>query len=99
MLLIAGYVYVPPADIDEFIADAQATYPVGAANPGNHLLSFALHDATAGAVTVLEKWESREALDHHLATPEVTGIFAKWAPRMRNEVRLYDALNERDPRA
>ncbi|GAA3664532.1 hypothetical protein [Microbacterium marinilacus] len=53
--MIAGHVYVPPADIDEFIADAQATYPVGAANPGNRLLSFAIHDAAAGAVTVLEK--------------------------------------------
>jgi len=30
---------------------------------------------------------------------EVIGLIKKWGPKMRNEVRMYDASNERDPRA
>jgi quinol monooxygenase YgiN len=77
----------------------RATYPVAAANPGNILLSFCVDDADAGKITVLEQWTSQEALEQHLATPEVISIFTKWGPRMRNEARKFDASNERDPRA
>ncbi|MDR7302945.1 putative quinol monooxygenase [Haloactinomyces albus] len=99
MIIIAGRVQVSPADLDEFIADARATYPVAAANPGNILISFCVDDATTGTVTVLEEWSSQEALDRHLSAPEVIAIFTKWGPRMHNQVRKFDALNERDPRA
>lgn len=99
MLIIAGHVHVDPHDVEEFITEAKATYPIAAQNPGNILLSFCVDDATAGTITVLEKWQSQEALSAHLSTPQVQQIFTKWAPRMRNEVRMYDARNERDPRA
>ncbi|AZM58197.1 MULTISPECIES: putative quinol monooxygenase [unclassified Streptomyces] len=98
-LIVAGRVFVPPEDVETFVAEAQATYPIAAANPGNVLISFCVEDAAAGAVTVLEQWASQEALDRHLAAPEVVALFAKWSPHMRNEVRKYDARNERDPRA
>ncbi len=98
-ILIAGRVFVPAEDVETFIAEARATYPIAAANPGNVLISFCVEDAATGTVTVLEQWASQEALDRHLATPEVTGLFAKWSPYMRNEVRKFDARNERDPRA
>ena len=98
MIVIAGQVHIDPSDVREFIADAEATYPVAAANPGNVLLSFCVHDADAGTITVLEQWSSEEALKRHLSTPEVVAVFTKWGPRMRNEVRKFDAINERDPR-
>lgn len=98
-LIVAGRVFVPADDVETFVAEAQATYPIAAANPGNVLISFCVEDAAAGTVTVLEQWASQEALDRHLAAPEVMALFAKWSPHMRNEVRKYDALNERDPRA
>lgn len=98
-LIVAGRVFVPAGDVETFIAEAQATYPIAAANPGNVLISFCVEDAAAGSVTVLEQWASQEALDRHLAAPEVLALFAKWGPHMRNEVRKYDAFNERDPRA
>ena len=98
-IIIAGRVFVPAEDVEAFIAEAQATYPIAAANPGNVLISFCVEDAATGTVTVLEQWTSQEALDRHLATPEVMALFAKWSPHMRNEVRKFDALNERDPRA
>ncbi|MBI0383805.1 antibiotic biosynthesis monooxygenase [Streptomyces albiflaviniger] len=98
-IIVAGRVFVPADDIETFIAEAQATYPIAAANPGNVRISFCVEDAAAGTVTVLEQWASQEALDRHLATPEVMALFTKWGPRMRNEVRKFDVLNERDPRA
>jgi quinol monooxygenase YgiN len=97
-IIVAGRVFVPAEDVETFVAEAQSTYPIAAANPGNVLISFCA-DAATGTVTVLEQWASQEALDRHLATPEVMALFAKWGPRMRNEVRKFDALNERDPRA
>jgi quinol monooxygenase YgiN len=98
VIVIAGHVHVDPQDVDEFITDAQRTYPVAVANPGNLLISFCA-DIPAGTITVLEQWISQEALDQHLAAPEVVAIFTKWGPRMRNDVRKFDAINERDPRA
>ena len=98
MILIAGHVHIAPEDVSEFLADAEATYPVAAGNPGNVLISFCPHDKAAGSITVLEQWTSQEALDKHLSAPEVIEIFTKWGPRMVNEVRKFDALNERDPR-
>ncbi|MFF3489196.1 putative quinol monooxygenase [Streptomyces sp. NPDC002701] len=98
-IIVAGRVFVPAEDVETFIAEAQSTYPIAAANPGSVLISFCVDDAATGSVTVLEQWASQEALDRHLATPEVMALFAKWGPHMRNEVRKFDALNERDPRA
>ncbi|MGC0420058.1 putative quinol monooxygenase [Embleya sp. AB8] len=98
-IIIAGRVFVPAKDVETFIAEAQSTYPIAAANPGNVSISFCVEDAATGTVTVLEQWASQEALDRHLATPEVMALFAKWSPHMRNEVRRFDVLNERDPRA
>ncbi|MEU7145361.1 antibiotic biosynthesis monooxygenase [Nocardia sp. NPDC046473] len=98
-IIVSGRVFVPTRDVETFVAEAQSTYPIAAANPGNLLISFTLHDAASGTVTVLEQWSSQEALDRHLATPEVKALFTKWIPHMRNEVRKFDVTNERDPRS
>jgi hypothetical protein len=54
VIIIAGQVHVDPQDVDEFIADAQRTYPVAAADPGNLLISFC-PGIPAGTITVLER--------------------------------------------
>ncbi|WP_253831066.1 putative quinol monooxygenase, partial [Prauserella aidingensis] len=63
------------------------------------ITSFCVDDAATGTVTVLEEWDSHEALDRHLSEPEVVAVFTKWGPRMDNKVRKFDAHNERDPRS
>ncbi|WP_019067960.1 putative quinol monooxygenase [Streptomyces hokutonensis] len=98
-VIIAGRVFVPAEDVETFVAEARATsYPLAAANPGNVMISFCVEDAAAGSVTVLEQWASQEALDRHVATPEITALLTKWGPRIRNEVRGFHA-DEKDPRA
>lgn len=91
-VIIAGRVHVPAEDVQTFVTEARATsYPLAAANPGNVMISFCVEDAATGTVTVLEQWADQEALDRHVATPEVTALLTKWGPRIRNEVRRFDA--------
>ncbi|XDA97997.1 antibiotic biosynthesis monooxygenase [Sulfitobacter sp. LCG007] len=98
MLIIAGHVFVPPADVEEFIADARATLPLGRSAEGNLFFSFTLDDPAEGSVVVYERWRDRAALDAYLGRSEVIAIFTKWSGRMRNKVMMYDASNERSPR-
>ncbi|MFD8131431.1 antibiotic biosynthesis monooxygenase [Streptomyces mirabilis] len=85
--------------VQTFVEEARAmSYPLAAANPGNVMISFCVEDAATGTVTVLEQWASQEALDRHVATPEVTALLTKWGSRIRNEVRRFQA-DETDPRA
>ncbi|WP_010187652.1 putative quinol monooxygenase [Sphingomonas sp. PAMC 26605] len=99
MLIIAGHVFVAPSDVDAFMTDARATLPFGRSADGNLFFSFTLDDPGEGSVTVLERWRDRTALNAYLARPEVVEIFQRWGGRMRNEVKMYDASNERSPRA
>jgi quinol monooxygenase YgiN len=99
MLIIAGHVYVDPANIEEFVADARANIAGARAQPGCLFFSFALDDPADGSMLVLERWRDQEALDAYLARPEVVAVFEKWAGRMTSEVRKFDGMNERSPMA
>ncbi len=96
-IIIAGRVFLPPEQVRAYLADAQALYPIGTANPGCRLISFGLDDEAAGIVTILEHFSSQEAQDRHFSDPEVVAFLTKWGPHMRNEVLKFDAANERNP--
>lgn len=98
MLIIVGHVFVAPSEVEEFIADTRATLPLGRSAEGNLFFSFTLDDPAEGSVVIYERWRDRAALDAYLGRPEVITIFTKWSGRMRNEVMMYDASNERSPR-
>ena len=98
MIIIAGIVYVLPEEVEQFVEEARATIPLGLDNPGCLSISFTLEDKEKGAMLVLERWKDQSSLDKHLSQPQVMSLFAKWGPNMRNQVKKYDALNERDPR-
>jgi quinol monooxygenase YgiN len=97
-LILAGRVYVTPSEVEELVAEAQQTVPLALANKGCLLIAFTLDDLAAGSMLVLEHWRSQEALEAHLAKPEVVALFTKWGSKMKNEVRKFDASNERSPR-
>jgi quinol monooxygenase YgiN len=94
-IIIAGRVFLPPQQVRDYLADAQALYPIGDANPGARLISFGLDDEAAGIVTILEHFDSQEAQDRHFSHPDVVAFLTKWSPQMRNEVLKFDAVNER----
>lgn len=98
MIIIAGYVNVSPKEVENFVAEARKTIPLGLNNPGCISISFTLEDKEKGTMLVLERWKDQTSLDKHLSQPEVIALFTKWGPIMRNHVKKYDGLNERDPR-
>jgi quinol monooxygenase YgiN len=97
-LIVVGRVYVAPTEVEQLVAEVQQTIPLALANPGCLLIAFTLDNLAAGSMLVFEHWRSQEALEAHLAKPEVGALFTKWGSRMRNEVRKFDATNERSPR-
>jgi quinol monooxygenase YgiN len=99
MLIIAGQVFVNTLEIETFVSEARKTIPLAYENEGCLFISFTVDDHKQGSMLVLERWKDRESLDKHLSRIEVIELFTKWGPKMRNEVRMYDASNERDPRA
>jgi quinol monooxygenase YgiN len=99
MLIIAGLVFVDNSKIEKFVAEARKTIPLAYENEGCLFISFTLEDFNNGSMLVLERWEDRQSLDKHLSRVEVVDLFTEWGPKMRNEVRMYDAANERIPRA
>jgi quinol monooxygenase YgiN len=99
MLIIAGQVFVDTSEIETFVAEARKTIPLAYENKGCLFISFTVDDHNAGSMLVLERWKDRISLDEHLSRIEVKELFTKWGSKMRNEVRMYDASNERDPGA
>ncbi|RBY86193.1 putative quinol monooxygenase [Blastococcus sp. TF02A-26] len=61
------------------------------AEPGCEL--YALHEAD-GVLVMIEKWESREALNTHMTAPALTAIGPKLAGKVSGapEVQLLDPL-------
>ena len=99
MLIITGQVFVDTSEIETFVAEARKTIPLAYENEGCLFISFTVDDHKDGSMLVVERWKDRISLDKHLSRTEVIELFTKWGPKMRNEVRMYDASNERDPRA
>ena len=90
MIIATGYVYLDPGETDEFLRDVWATYPVAYTNPGCGLIAFCRDDTGSGRVVMIEKWQSREALERHAHTPEVRALGQKWGSRIRDETQIYD---------
>lgn len=98
MIIVAGNVFVSSDEVETFVNEARKTIPLGLSNPGCVNLTFTVDDKEKGSMLVFELWKDQASLDKHLTQPEVITLFTKWAPKMRNEVKKYDALNERNPR-
>jgi len=85
--------------METFVAEARKTIPVAYENKGCLFISFTVDDHKDGSMLVVELWKDRISLDKHLSKIEVIELFTRWVPKMHNEGRMYDASNERDPRA
>lgn len=95
MIILNGRIKAAPADVRELAADLVAGVPRTRAEDGCLEYGFALEDAEAGTILVIERWRDQAALDTHLATPEIAELFGKWGGRFEVEVRMFDASNER----
>jgi quinol monooxygenase YgiN len=99
MLIIAGGIRMKNrAELTEFVEDARKSIPAARASDGNVSFTCMVDDSNAGYAFMFERWRDENALQAYLARPEVTALFAKWGYRIENDVKKFDAFNERSPR-
>jgi quinol monooxygenase YgiN len=73
--VVVTAVFHPVADRkDELVAALRASIPAVHDEEGCRL--YAIHDAEDGTITMIEKWDSREALAAHSAGPAVEALRA-----------------------
>ena len=99
MLIVAGGIRLKnPSDLNEFVEDARKSIPAARASDGNISFTCMVDDAVAGEAFMFERWRDESALQTYLTRPEVAALFAKWGHRIENDVKKFDASNERSPR-
>ena len=99
MLIVAGGIRLKdPSDLNKFVADAREGIPAARASDGNITLTCMVDDAVAGDAFMFERWRDERGLQAYLARPEVAALFAKRGHRVENDVKKFDALNDRSPR-
>lgn len=95
MLIVTGTLFVPPIDLARFVAEMDNMAPVTRKRDGQLSYDTAVLDAAAGRLLVAERWRDEAALAAHLRAKETTAFVSRWAGRLRGDVRVYDAENER----
>ena len=95
MLIVTGTLSVLPDDVSSFIADMSDLAAVTRKRDGNLSYDIALIDAAAGQLLVAERWRDEAVLAAHLRAKDTTAFVSLWAGRLRGEVSVYDAANER----
>ncbi|WP_156678074.1 putative quinol monooxygenase [Sphingomonas profundi] len=95
MIILNGRIKTSPEDVRALAADLVAGVARTRKEDGCIEYGFALEDAEAGTILVIERWRDQASLDTHLATPEIAELFGKWGGRFEAQVRMFDASNER----
>lgn len=95
MLIVIGYVHVPPADAAAFVEDIAAFARVARARDGCLFFALAPDGPQEGRMLVAERWRDQATLDAHLSAEDTAAFRARWQARMRSDVAKFDAANER----
>ncbi len=95
MLIVTGYVHVPPADAAAFVEDVAAFARVARARDGCLFFAVAPDRTQEGRMLVAERWRDQAALDAHLSAEDTAAFVARWRARMTSDVAKFDAANER----
>jgi quinol monooxygenase YgiN len=95
MLIVAGYISVDPADLDQFHNDLNALSVATRKRIGNISYNAAIDEPGAGRLLVLERWANDGALRAHLDAADTVSFVDRWSGRMRSDIRIYDTSNER----
>ena len=95
MLIVAGYVHLDPADIEQFAIDIRRLIETTRSRDGCLFYAVALDDPLAGRMLVIERWRDQPALTAHLAALDTIAFVERWQGRMSGDVLKYDVANER----
>lgn len=95
MLIVTGYISVPPADLPRFLDEAGLLARVTRQRDGNLSYDIAVLDAAVGRLLVAERWRDEAALAAHLRANDTVAFVVRWEERMISDVGQYDADNGR----
>lgn len=96
MLIVTGYVQVPPSDLPVFIRHLADLAKATRERDGALSYDAGVIDASRGRLLVMERWRDQQALDAHLAAADTVAFVARWGQRLSTTIRKYDATRERD---
>ena len=97
MIILAGTAQVDSSMVQDFLADAKRSEAAARQADGNLAFFCAIENADTGHILFYERWRDQAALESYVSRSEVQAIFARWGSAMRNDVRKFDATNERGP--
>jgi len=95
MLIVTGYVQVPPSDLPAFTRDLADLAQATRERDGALSYDAAVIDASRGRLLVMERWRDQQALSAHLAASDTIAFVAQWGARLSADIRKYDATRER----
>lgn len=95
MIIVTGYVQVPPSDLKAFIRDLADLAEATRERDGVLSYDAAVVDPSCGRLLVMERWRDQQALSAHLAAADTIAFVARWGQRLSADIRKYDATRER----
>ncbi|WP_230170578.1 putative quinol monooxygenase [Rhizobium sp. CECT 9324] len=95
MLIVTGYVHVDPTDLPQFLIDLQGLAVATRQRPGNISYDAAVADPQTGRLLIAERWSDQSALRAHLDADATRAFIDRWHGRMRGDIQMYDAGNQR----
>ena len=97
MLIVAGTVRVPPANIEAFRPHMAAMMAASQAEDGCFAYGYAEDVTEPGLLHVFERWRDQAALDAHFQTPHMAAWRAAWPSFGVSHRKLfaYEVASER----
>lgn len=78
MIIVTGYVEVPPSDLKDFTRDLAGLTEATRARDGVLSYDAAVVDPSRGRLLVVERWRDQQALSAHLAAADTIAFVARW---------------------
>ncbi len=97
MVIVAGSIFVDPAQVERFVAAVVPLAQKTRKEDGCLHYALVVDDAAKGEIVVLERWRDEPALRAHLATDHVKLFLEQVGGIVKGmTAKLYDVSNERD---
>lgn len=96
MIIVIARAEFDPARLDELQPALDAMMRATWEESGCLSYSMAIESRTAGVATIVERWESVEALKAHFATPHMAAFNAAIAGAVTSiDARMYEVSSEK----
>ncbi|ORM61950.1 antibiotic biosynthesis monooxygenase [Pantoea rodasii] len=95
MIIVTGHLFVPPTELQAFMADFSSLACCTRQREGNLFYEAAIADPLSGKLLISERWADEESLSSHLKASDTRTFVSRWQARIKGDIRKYDAFNER----